>query len=177
MLLYQRTWWKSQRRKSWRTAGRYQGCREQSAEPLRKWELGQNKGLNPSVGFQHHRKFAFSPWSKSILCDLCPGQTKWEGPVLCSYRVVSTAGLQIFCKYCKYSWFSQKAARWGFFCRCCCVRAAIWSFKRDGIHWWGQHNVVPLGGGCCSSALSRIWIQGKGFEARGAGCQAAELLF
>lgn len=45
---------------SWEVPGLQRNV-EQSAEPLRKCELGQSKGLNPSVRFQHPRKFAFSP--------------------------------------------------------------------------------------------------------------------
>lgn len=140
---------------SWEAPGMQRNL-EWSAEPLRKWELGQNKGLNPSVGFQQHRKFAFSLWSKAILCALGPGRIKWEGPVLCSHRTRVHSWVADFCKYCKYSWFPPKSSWVGGFCRCCCVRVAIRSFKRDVMPRWGLHKVAPLGDGCCSPAVSRV---------------------
>lgn len=97
---------------SWEVPGLQRNL-EQSAEPLRKWELGQSKGHNPSVGFQHHRKLAFSPWSKATLC-FGPRSDELGGSCVLFSRgspsLVSTAGLQSR----RYPWLPQKAARWGF---------------------------------------------------------------
>lgn len=129
---------------SWEAPG-LQRDLEQAAEPLRKWELGQKKALNPSVGFQHHRKFAFSPWSKAILCGLGPG-----GSILCCVLTgLPQAGLKFL--------ISPKKQQGGGFTgsysprRCCCARAAVRSFKRDAVHWWGLHSLGPLRDGCCPS--------------------------
>lgn len=100
---------------SWEVPGLQRNL-EQSAEPLRKWELGQSKGLNPSVGFQHHRKLAFSPWSKATLCVLGPGQTSWKGPVFCSHVAPPVWCPQLGCRAGDIPDFPKKQHGGGF-CR------------------------------------------------------------
>lgn len=63
-------------------------------------ELGQSKGLSPSVLFQHCWKFAFSLWSKATRCVLVPSQTSnWKGPVLSFNGILSLS-------VC--SWFAEQ---------------------------------------------------------------------
>lgn len=89
---------------SWEVPGLQRNL-EQSAEPLRKRESGQSKGLSPSLGFQHHRKFPFSPDEKPL--SVLWVQLRPRGSVLVVFCVLlSTAG-------CNPD-FPQKAAPWGF---------------------------------------------------------------